>query len=102
MSHLEGTEKIRMLGMDRYLWSNRYSICVTVILATDVLEPDTGPSSLFYLKLPLLLLSPIVSVFDGTLSPSFTTIFVRFIRPNDENGSVPGEHIWPYVIKWRR
>ena len=39
----------------------RYSKCVTVILAKYVLEPNTGPSSLFYLKYPLLLLSPTVS-----------------------------------------
>ena len=55
MSHLEGTEKIRVSTVDRFLIANRYSVCVTVILATDVLEPNTGPSSLFILKPPLLL-----------------------------------------------
>ena len=66
MSHLEGTKKIRMSTMDRFLGANRYpadrySICVTVILAKYVLEPNAGPSSLFYLKLSSLLLSSIVS-----------------------------------------
>jgi hypothetical protein len=58
---LNGGEKIRVSTVDRFLSADRYSVCVTVILATDVLEPNTGPSSLFYLKLSLLLLSPIVS-----------------------------------------